>query len=594
MAFGYSPSYGSNHAAFWRTLLGLYCLITLVNSAISTPPEDPVKCVSGNTNCTVTTSLGAFPDRSTCRAANVAYPTSEAELVSIVAAATKAGRKMRVTTRYSHSSPTLVCTDGKDGLFISTKFLNHTVRADAKAMTLTVESGMTLRQLIAEAAKVGLALPYAPYWWGVTVGGMMGTGAHGSSLWDKGSAVHDYVTEIRMVSPGLVNDGFAKIRVLSETTTPNEFNAAKVSLGVLGVISQVTFTLQLMFKRSIKYVMRNDLDFNDQVLTFGKKHEFADFVWLPSQGKVVYRMDDRVAVNTSGNGLYDFLPFRSQLSPIVATTRSSEETQETLRDANGKCVAAKAITSTLFATSYGLTNNGIIFTGYPVIGSQNRMMSSGSCLDGLEDKLISTCAWDSRIKGLFIYSTGFSVPLTQVSSFINDIKSLVKIDSKSLCGLELYYGILMRYVTSSPAYLGKETEAIDFDITYYRANDPLTPRLYEDFIEEIEQIALFKYNALPHWGKNRNLAFDGVIKKYKNAPAFLKVKESYDPKGLFSSEWTDQILGIKGNPTIVKDGCALEGLCICSEDAHCAPTKGYLCRPGKVYKEARVCTHVTK
>ncbi|XP_002862175.2 probable L-gulonolactone oxidase 6, partial [Arabidopsis lyrata subsp. lyrata] len=164
--------------------------------------------------------------------------------------------------------------------------------------------------------------------------------------------------------------------------------------------------------------------------------------------------------------------------------------------------------------------------------------------------------------------------------------------SKSLCVLELYDGILMRYVTSSPAYLGKETEALDFDLTYYRAKNPLAPRLYEDFIEEIEQIALFKYNALPHWGKNRNLAFDGVIKKYKNVPAFFKVKESYDPMGLFSSEWTNQILGIKGNVTIIKDGCALEGLCICSEDAHCAPTKGYLCRPGKVYIEARVCTRV--
>jgi FAD-dependent oxidoreductase len=357
---------------------------------------------------------------------------------------------------------------------------------------------------------------------------------------------------------------------------------------------KVTFELQPMFKRSLKYVMRNDLDFNDEALTFGKKHEFADFVWLPSQGKVVYRMDDRVAVNTLGNGLYDFFPFRSQLSAVLATTRSSEETQETLRDAHGKCVTATTISSTLFSTSYGLTNNGITFTGYPVIGSQNRMMSSGSCLDGLEDKLTSACAWDSRVKGVFYHQTTFSIPLTQVKSFINDIKSLLKIDSKSLCGLELYYGILMRYVTSSPAYLGKETEAIDFDITYYRANDPLTPRLYEDFIEEIEQIALLKYNALPHWGKNRNLAFDGVIKKYKNAPAFLKVKESYDPNGLFSSEWTDQILGIKGNPTIVKDGCALEGLCICSDDAHCAPSKGYLCRPGKVYKEARVCTHVPK
>ena len=210
-----------------------------MHTAVSTPPDDPVKCVSGNTNCTVTNSYGAFPDRSTCRAANVAYPKTEAELVSVVAAATQAGRKMRVTTRYSHSITKLVCTDGTEGLFISTKFLNHTVQADATAMTMTVESGMTLRQLIVEAAKVGLALPYAPYWWGLTVGGMMGTGAHGSSLWGKGSAVHDYVTEIRMVSPGSVNEGFAKIRILSETTTPNEFNAAKVSLGVLGVISQV-------------------------------------------------------------------------------------------------------------------------------------------------------------------------------------------------------------------------------------------------------------------------------------------------------------------------------------------------------------------
>jgi len=242
--------------------------------------------------------------------------------------------------------------------------------------------------------------------------------------------------------------------------------------------------------------------------------------------------------------------------------------------------------------TYLYVSIGIIFTGYPVVGSQNRMMSSGSCLDSLQDGLITACAWDSRIKGEFFHQTTLSVPLTQVKSFISDIKSLVKIEQKSLCGLELHYGILMRYVTSSPAYLGKETEALDFDITYYRAKDPLTPRLYEDFIEEIEQIALFKYNALPHWGKNRNLAFDGVIRKYNNAPAFLKVKESYDPKGLFSSEWTDQILGIKGNASIVKDGCALEGLCICSKDAHCAPAKGYLCRPGKVYKEARVCTRV--
>ncbi|KAG8386330.1 hypothetical protein BUALT_Bualt03G0137700 [Buddleja alternifolia] len=157
----------------------------------------------------------------------------------------------------------------------------------------------------------------------------------------------------------------------------------------------------------------------------------------------------------------------------------------------------------------------------------------------------------------------------------------------------MYNGILMRYVTASSAYLAKQEDALDFDITYYRSKDPLTPRLFQDIFEEIEQIAMFKYNALPHWGKNRNVAFHGAIDKYKNADIFLKIKQMYDPSGLFSSNWTDQILGLKDGLHTVKEGCALEGLCICSQDIHCAPKRGYFCRPGKVYMEARVCAKIT-
>ena len=67
----------------------------------------------------------------------------------------------------------------------------------------------------------------------------MSTGAHGSTLWANGSSVHDYLLELQIVSPGGAEDGYVKVRRLKDGD--KDFNAAKVALGVLGVISQVWF-----------------------------------------------------------------------------------------------------------------------------------------------------------------------------------------------------------------------------------------------------------------------------------------------------------------------------------------------------------------
>ncbi|XP_021767208.1 probable L-gulonolactone oxidase 6 [Chenopodium quinoa] len=570
------------------TILVLTTFVMLLGIAVCSPPEDPIKCSNNRSDCTITNSYGAFPDRTTCRVAEVVYPASEDELIAAVAAATKNNRKVKVATRYSHSIPKLVCPDGEDGLLISTKNLNKIRKVDTMTGTMTVDSGVTLRQLINESAKAGLALPYAPYWWGLTIGGMMATAAHGSSLWGKGSAIHDHVVGLKMISPGHFEDGYVKVRTLNETDV--DFDAAKVSLGVLGVISQVTFQVQPIFKRSITYTMKNDSDLGDQALTFGNQHEFADLTWYPSQRRVLYRTDDRVPLTTKGDALNDFTGFRPTLSSALAVIRSLEENQESRADAEGKCVAAILTTSLLRINAFGLTNNGIVFTGYPVVGYQNRLQSSGTCLDSLNDALITACPWDSRVKGEFFHQTTFTIGMSKVKAFIQDVQRLVSLEPKSFCGTEEYNGILMRYVKASTAYLGKEEDGIDFDMTYYRSKDPLAPRLFEDILEELEQMAMFKYGGLPHWGKNRNLAFEGVIKKYKNGGKFIRVKERFDPQGLFSSEWTNQVLGLKEGLSIVKEGCALEGLCICSQDSHCAPNKGYYCQPGRIYKDARVCS----
>ncbi|AQK64466.1 putative L-gulonolactone oxidase 6 [Zea mays] len=534
------------------------------HGALGSPPPDPVQCSSGGgtADCTVSSAYGVFPDRSTCRASAAVYPASEDELVRAVAGAAAAGTKMKVATRYSHSIPPLACPgSGRgEGLVISTRRLDRVVSVDPAAGRVTVESGVTLRDLVEEAAKAGLALPYEPYWWGLTVGGMLGTGAHGSSLWGNGSAVHEYVVGMRIVTPAAAAEGYAKVRVL--TAADPDLDAAKVSLGVLGVISQ----------RSVTFSERDDDDLAEQVGTFGYRHEFADIAWFPGHGRAVYRIDDRLPLSAPDDGAMDFIGFRATPTLAIQATRLAEDLFERADNGSGKCLTSRVTHATLSAAGYGLQwRSGGLFAGYPVVGPQHRMQASGG------------------------------LPVRRAVLFVAEVRRLRDLEPRALCGVELYDGILIRYVKASTAHLGKPAprgepsgDMVDFDITYYRSRDSGRPRLFEDVLEEVEQMGIFKYGGLPHWGKNRNLAFVGAARKYSGLPRFLRVKDAYDPDGLFSSDWSNMMLGIGGrSPTTDAPGCALEGMCVCSRDEHCAPEQGYVCRPGKVYKEARVCTRVS-
>nr|GMD41429.1 L-gulonolactone oxidase 3 [Ipomoea batatas]GMD47633.1 L-gulonolactone oxidase 3 [Ipomoea batatas] len=242
----------------------------------------------------------------------------------------------------------------------------------------------------------------------------------------------------------------------------------------------------------------------------------------------------------------------------------------------------------------GLKNNGVLFTGYPVVGPQGKMQTSGSCLYTSPSDSLSSCAWDPRINGLFFYETTAVIPAANFGDFIRDVKKLRDaVKPESFCGADLYNGFLIRYVKASAGYLAPPVDSVVVDINYYRADDAVTPRLSQDIWEEVEQLAFFKHGARPHWGKNRDVAFIGVQGKYPGFAKFVAAKKELDPNNVFSGEWLDEVVFGKGGGGGVKgDGCALEGLCVCSEDRHCSPSNGYFCRPGVVYKDARVCTYL--
>lgn len=89
--------------------------------------------------------------------------------------------------------------------------------------------------------------------------------------------------------------------------------------------SQVTLSVENSFKRSITYSFEDDSTFQDRFMDHAQKHEFADITWFPSQYQVAYRIDDRVPVKASGDGVNDFIGFQSNLAAISKAIRSTGE-----------------------------------------------------------------------------------------------------------------------------------------------------------------------------------------------------------------------------------------------------------------------------
>ncbi|XAR70887.1 L-gulonolactone oxidase [Bertholletia excelsa] len=551
------------------------------------PPPPPVRC-NQTGGCTLSNSYGVWGDRKDCHVSATVYPSTEEEIRLAVANATKNNLKIKVVSKFSHTIPKLACPPSSQfgsSLLISTANYDSGIHIDVANQAVTADSGVGLRALIDAVEGAGLSLVAAPYWEGVSVGGLINTGTHGSSRWGKGGAVHDHVIGLSLIVPAKESEGYAKIIKLG----PQDqlFNAAKVSLGMLGVISKVTFSLERAFKRSITYNFTDDRGIEDLFTDHAKKYEFGDITWYPSKHTAAYRCDNRVPLNTTGDGVNDFLGFQSNSIVISTSTRAIEKAFEDGRNLKGKCTMASTFLGFKKLIANGLKNNNLIFTGYPVVGHQGKMQTSGSCLYSSPTRKDTTCAWDPRIKGLFFYETTAIFPASKFANFIRDVKRLRDLNPNNFCGIDIYNGLLIRFIKASDAFLGQTEDSVVVDFNYFRADEASTPRLNQDVIEEVEQMAFFKYGARPHWAKNRKLAFLDVKNKYPGFDKFVAAKKKLDPREMFSSEWSDEILF--GRETTKAYGCALEGQCVCSEDIHCSPENGYLCQPGLVYKEARVC-----
>ncbi|CAI5512779.1 unnamed protein product [Closterium sp. Naga37s-1] len=591
------PSVAKDHASargynFPRVIV-TFCAVTLLVLCCMVPvgavPPPVVECENGGSEtCTVNNAYGANFDGVTCKASRVFYPASEDEFIAAVAYASQNNLPVKVVSQFIHTTAKWYCPGGQAGVVIVTTFYNS-IQLDTQAMTVTVDAGVMIYDFFSYLARHNLTFPTAPYWDGVTVVGAIGTGSHGSTLQFKGGRMGEYVRGVRVVVAADEASGWVGVR---EVSRGDELLAARLHLGLLGAISKMTLEVYPMWKREVTYYNTSDANLENEILSFARNTTFPDLNWYPAAQSVFWRRDNMVPVSRPGTGSYALPIFRGQFDYIWTALAALDHRTQTSTNEQDICNLWQTVqVPVLLNLGGGFTNDGTLFRGFPVVGYHNRFQTSSGCEDAGRTPLgRQVCPWDPRINGIRFYETTFLIPLTKLKEFILTIKELAVARRLGFCGLANYGGIFFRFIKGSDTLLSTTEDSVMVDIQYYRSDDPSLPRTSQDVTDEYEQIIGKMFNGKPHWGKNKDVSFIDVPSKYPNLPRFLKVRENFDPRGLFLNEWAKRVLGLSQQPVqVYGDQCAMRGLCHCAADVHCNPALGSYCRRGLIYTDATVC-----
>lgn len=150
------------------------------------------------------------------------YPKNSDEVVAIVNDARTRGLKVKAFGA-RHSQTDIICTNG---IPVDMNQLKS-CQMNADNVTATFGPGVTVREAGEFLLKHKRALRTTPAYGNITLGGAIGTGAHGSTL-KYNSTISAQVVQMTVI------DGLGQKLIISD---PDDLKSFKVHLGLLGMNS---------------------------------------------------------------------------------------------------------------------------------------------------------------------------------------------------------------------------------------------------------------------------------------------------------------------------------------------------------------------
>jgi hypothetical protein len=183
---------------------------------------------------------------------SISYPQNDNEIIDLINKASTEGKIIRVVGSSHSMSPVICSSDESNLLLVSLRdyHLNPEqgrdgdISIDHQNMIVTVNSGLRIADLYDQLTKFSYFLETQPASSAFTIGGIINMPVHGGRL--GASLVADTIVGLTLID--------MSGQKVVKTETDSDFDLYRVSLGLFGIITSVTFKIQKMenIKCSIK------------------------------------------------------------------------------------------------------------------------------------------------------------------------------------------------------------------------------------------------------------------------------------------------------------------------------------------------------
>ncbi len=408
--------------------------------------------------------------------------SSEEELQEVVASSTS----VRV---FGNKQSSADISAGTTSL-IDIKNYNKIISFDEGEQQVTVQAGVKLVDLIEAVESKGWCIPCLPDINTVTVGGALATGTHGTS----GKLLAAYVVKARLV----LADGSVK-----EIEEGDELmDAFRVSVGVLGVVSEVTFKCESNYVLHLKEAPQKDAVWMEDLRGQLKKYSFLRILWLPHTGygyviKGEKIPKDKTIVEKNGPS---YLKHRRTVSKLLY--------KNTHRYPWFTAIANKILFNIFF---------------------KSKKEHKGSLYK----------ATVTKSRGATLELAEWTIGLDKFPQVFKELKEEInKWNNKSF----IHIPMDVRFVYQDKSWLsyayGQDTVTMGCV-----SRNAATADSYEAF-KTIETIFL-KYGGRPHWGKRFTAKNDELEKLYPKWNDFKVLRKKLDPTNKFLNGYLSELFNEK-------------------------------------------------